>query len=161
MFEIVNAVISDPAELKWATNDIELRLQPELADRRFDGRDGAVYYPALSIPVGEEDELFCPPEHLAAARERLKSGDGLNLLVLGYSGLDQEVLRLLRESEAKVRSLFVVNGNERASLEAADRIMRAISGGTGVRADSVFAGGFTDAVKTGALGDFINSVSLN
>jgi hypothetical protein len=44
--------------------EIELRLHRSLDGWRYD-RSDSVYYPALSVPVGEEDELVCPSEHLA------------------------------------------------------------------------------------------------
>jgi hypothetical protein len=154
--EVINKLIDGPGDLTFATDEIELRLQQDLGERRFDGRE-AVYYPALSVPVGEEDELVCPREHLGAAGQRLQQPDGLNLLVIGYSGLDREVLQLLGESGSPLRTLLVANGDERAGLEAAERIQRAF-GGSGVRTDNVFGGGFTDLVRTGALSNFVDSV---
>ena len=50
---------------------------------------------ALAVPLGPEDELVCPSAHVSRAEQMLEQMDGLNLLVIGYSGLDREVLGLL------------------------------------------------------------------
>jgi hypothetical protein len=55
-------------------------------------------------------------------RARLESIDGLNLLVIGYSGVDQEVLKLLRESKNNIRSLLVINDGSSGAEAAARRI---------------------------------------
>jgi hypothetical protein len=78
--------------------------------------------------LGSEDELVCPPNHVDFVRQRLKSIDGLNLLVIGYSGLDQEVLRLFRESNNTVRSLLVINYEREHGEESARRIMEQFNG---------------------------------
>jgi hypothetical protein len=118
------------------------------------GRD--VYYPALSAPLGSEDELSCPPDHVAFLRQTLESMGPLNLLVIGYSGYDQEVLRLLKEHTAGVKSLLVANGTENASRETAARIME--QSGKGFGEGSVFAGGFGELVSTGRLREYVGSV---
>jgi hypothetical protein len=57
----------------------------------------AGYYPAVSVPIGPDRELAnCPREHVGALQRRLKKmGGELNVLVIGYSGLDDEVMELL------------------------------------------------------------------
>jgi hypothetical protein len=89
---------------------------------------GGLYYPALSVPLGPEDELNCPPEHIEFATERLTAHDGINVLTVGYSGLDSGLLNLLRESGNSLRSLFVVNHHADAAFEAAERIAQALGG---------------------------------
>jgi glutamyl-tRNA reductase len=103
--------------------------------------------------------LVCPPEHISAARERLSAAEALNLLVIGYSGLDQEVLRFLAESGRGVRSLLVANGTEEASAEAAERLASSCGATVRVREGSIFAGGFADLVKSGKLREFVRTLS--
>jgi hypothetical protein len=111
--------------------ELEQRLDPEIHLRgiadiqnfRYDRTIPRLYFPALSVPLGSEDELLCPPNHVDFVRQRLKSSDGLNLLVIGYSGLDQEVLRLLRESKNSLRSLLVINQDTQGADQAHGRIM--------------------------------------
>jgi hypothetical protein len=153
--ENVNRLIDTPAELQYVSG-IELHAEEDLAIRRFQLADVA-YYPALSVPLGEEDEIVCPDDHVMEARQRLGASDGIHLLVIGYSGLDQEVLTLLRQSGAKLRSLLVANGpDEQAGFMAGDRIQRAC-GGDGLRTDNIFAGGFTDLVASGTLRSFLST----
>ena len=87
----------------------------------------ALYFPALSVPLGEEDEMMCPPSHVDYLRERLRAQDGLNLLIIGYSGIDKEVRRLLQESGNSVRSLLIVNGSREAAEVAVRRINESIT----------------------------------
>jgi len=71
-----------------------------------------IYYPALSVPVGEEDELVCPPLHVEFLQERLAGADALHLLIIGYSANDLEVLKLLKDSETEIESVLIVNRSE-------------------------------------------------
>jgi hypothetical protein len=70
------------------------------------------YYPALSVPVGEDDELVCPPLHVEFFQDRLATADALHLLIIGYSANDLEVLKLLKESETEIESVLIVNRSE-------------------------------------------------
>jgi hypothetical protein len=135
---------------------IELRAAPpeeELQRGRWDpdasGRQG-VRYPAIAVPLGPADKLVCPASHVEAAKAALSAMDGLNLLVIGYSGLDQEVLRLFSESGNSIRALLVVNGDEEMSRTTAKRIADAF-GVSEVRAQWVYPDGFSHAVETGAI----------
>jgi hypothetical protein len=105
--------------------EIHFRPIPDMQTFRWDGAIPALFYPALSVPLGSADELVCPPLHVDVLRRRLESStEGLNLLVIGYSGVDQEVLNLLRECSNGVKSLFVINHDVEAGEIAARRIMQ-------------------------------------
>jgi hypothetical protein len=84
------------------------------------------FYPALSVPLGPDDEMNCPDSHLALLRDRLGAHDGLHVLTIGYSGLDSGLLTLLRESGNSLRSLLAVNHSGESALEAARRIAQAL-----------------------------------
>lgn len=86
------------------------------------GPTGPFFYPALAVPVGEEDELVCPPAHARFLRDKLTAIDGAHLLVIGYSGYDQEVLRVFQDCGTPVRSLYVVNAGRDAAAEVASRL---------------------------------------
>jgi hypothetical protein len=143
-------------ELRFVSDELELRLHGDVGRRRFDG-SGDVFYPAVSVPLGEEDEVVCPSSHVDVARQRLSREDGINLLVIGYSGVDREVLGLFRESGNTIRNLLVANGDSQASFSAAEKICGAF-GDSGVREDSIFSGGFTDLVTSGRLHRWIESL---
>ena len=118
-----------------------------------------VYYPALSTPLGAEDELSCPPEHIVHLKRVLGEMGEINLLVIGYSGLDQVVLQLLAESTAGLRKLLVANGSSEASGAAADKIANALGRKGGSPADAPYPGGFGELVSSGDLGAFVQSLA--
>jgi hypothetical protein len=65
-------------------------------------------YPALALPEGPADRLVLPRAHLDFLQTELRRAQQIDLLVIGYSGLDQEVLKLLAEAEAEIRRMTVV-----------------------------------------------------
>lgn len=136
--------------------DPVLRLQASIEGARAEGMapsfGGRLFYPALSAPLGPGDELVCPPTHVDWLKQRLQAHDGLNLLVIGYSGLDEEVLKILRDSENSLRSLWVVSHNENAAMRTAGAITHAI--GMGGSQPQIFTEGFDSF----AQGDSLNSV---
>jgi hypothetical protein len=136
--------------------NIDLRLQPDIRNMRYDG--GRLYYPALSAPLGSEDELVCPESHIAFLKERLERYDGLNLLVIGYSGLDRELRRLLTESGNEVRSLMIVNGTEQAGNDASHRLLEGLTVRAGATTQ-VFLGGFNDFAASASLPDYFKSLT--
>ncbi len=81
-----------------------------------------VRYPALALPDGPKDELVLPAEHLDHLRGILGRSQEIYLLVLGYSALDTEILKLIAESDCKVRRVTVVNCDVTAALEVFDRV---------------------------------------
>ena len=89
--------------------------------------DGSsVYYPALSVPLGPADELSCPPEHREFLRDRLTGSDELNLLVIGYSALDESVLKFLKDSTRPVGLVSIVS--EQAALSVGTAVCRSDRG---------------------------------
>jgi hypothetical protein len=70
-------------------------------------------YPALALPEGPDDEIVLPAEHLNFWRRLAASVHEIDLLVAGYSGYDQEVLRLIAQSmgqnQTRIRRVTVVN----------------------------------------------------
>jgi hypothetical protein len=76
-------------------DNVSLRLQPDIRQVRFDEEPFRLYYPALSVPLGTEDELVCPDQHVNYLKDITGHYEPLDVLVIGYSGLDQEALNLL------------------------------------------------------------------
>ncbi len=111
----------------WATSDIyrgsrvprltgETRyLDPESTLQELRLGPGW-HFPALSVPLGAPDEIVCPDDHIEFLKRRLANCDGrIHLLVAGYSGLDDEVLRIFKElGVTAVTGRIVVNGEEEA-----------------------------------------------
>jgi hypothetical protein len=128
---------------------IELRPDHSIGAMRNGGAQRGnqvlAYYPALALPLGSEDELVCPPDHVEHLRRRLRADDGLRLLVVGYSGNDQEVRNLIRESGNKIRSLLVANGDRDRSMLTVEIFANEL--GFVPRNEMAFAGGFDDLLR--------------
>jgi len=138
---------------------IELRLHTSVGAVRHEGgsssqTNGSLFYPALSAPLGPGDELVCPDTHVEHLRKRLQARDGLHLLVIGYSGLDEEVLRLFGESDNHLRSLTVVSNSEEAAILTKNAITSVIGLG-GVGLSKLFVSGFDEFARSGELQDRI------
>jgi hypothetical protein len=126
-----------------ADGSLDMRAdQPELLPNRAAAdistvrRKGAeAFYPAISVPLGEDDEFSCPTshvEHLTKHLDQQVVGYGLDMLIIGYSCLDKSLLTLLRESSNRIRSLTIVNGSERFAREAYARLQHHLGGATPV-----------------------------
>lgn len=144
---------------------IELRsgdLEEMRADWRTSGvgvratEIGDLYFLALAAPLGEADEIVCRDDHTNYLKQQLASERALNLLVIGYSGIDQEVLGLLRSAGKPVRSLRVVNGNFDASYATLNVFSRELSFVHAV--EMVFNGGFNDFAQTDAMSTFLRAL---
>jgi hypothetical protein len=107
-------ISNPPADVKTG-GEISLRPSRSIDDVRLQkdhhGAVEQVYYPAMSVPVGTRDAFSCPPGHVDHVRRRLAEQDALDVLMLGYSALDEEVLTLFQESGRPLRSLCAVNAN--------------------------------------------------
>jgi hypothetical protein len=79
-------------------------------------------YPALSVPLGEQDELSCPPEHVHFLQQQLQLSDGIHLLVIGYSGIDLEVLGVIRGTSARIKTTMIVNRDKNSAGEVFHRL---------------------------------------
>lgn len=104
------------------------RRAPELRSlRETNDDDGNLVnlYPALAIPLGEDDEAVCPPEHLGFFSNGLQTADSLHLLVIGYSGVDQELLTRLGQTGTPIRSFGIVNRDR----ESGQAVLRRLSTG--------------------------------
>lgn len=116
--------LSGQIHLGGRAGAIEGRNEPP----RYLGRDPsskqAKLFPALTVPVGEEDELVCPPNHLKHLDSLLQEAEELDLLILGYSAYDRTVIERIERSEKRIRSLFVVNYNEMTAIEVGQRLLQ-------------------------------------
>ena len=98
--------------------------------RRFprdSDEDGCIYYPVLSVPLGPDDELSCPPEHQKFLHDRLTAPGELNLLVIGYSALDESVLKFLKDSDRPVGLVAIVTDSYEAGIDTATSFTETLS----------------------------------
>jgi hypothetical protein len=135
----------------------------QLASIRVDG-DARLYYPALSAPLGADDELSCPPDHQEFLRSTLQRQDSVNLLIIGYSGLDQEVISFLRASGRSPGKVLIVNPDEQRGRELARELWNEMHGGSdGPPTDALFGVGsehaFRDLVDSPTLAEFVDALA--
>jgi hypothetical protein len=114
------------------------------------------YFPALAVPVGQADELVCPPEHVDFLKQRLAETQAKHVLVIGYSGLDQEVVSLIRESGGGVKTLTVVDRNGQANYDVVGRLA---AQGIRARDTEQSSGGFNEWIHNGELDMFVKRMS--
>lgn len=115
-------------DIVLARGPLNYRRAPELKSlRETHNANGEIInlYPALAIPLGEDDEAVCPPEHLGFLRNELQVADALHLLVIGYSGVDQELLTLLGQAGTPIKSFGIVNRD----LVTGQAVLRRLSTG--------------------------------
>jgi len=105
--------------------------------------------PGARNPLVSADKVVCPQPHVDDAAAFLENCDGINLLVIGYSGLDGQMLRLFRDSGSAIRSMLVANGSTDWARDAAARIADAF--GQDVDDAWLTNEGFSGLVSTGHL----------
>jgi hypothetical protein len=98
----------------------ELSLERLRASNSPHGR--TTRYPAIALPDGPKDRLVLPPAHRQHLQSLLHRSQEIDLLVLGYSALDTEVLQLIKDGECLVRRFTVVNASPSAALEVYRRV---------------------------------------
>jgi len=101
--------------------------EPYSADQLRSNVKGGFFYPAVSAPLGPDDEPTCPPSHIEALKSALSEeayGVGLHVLVVGYSCLDKTPLDYIRDSGNPIVSLWIANGTEEASRDAYERMLK-------------------------------------
>ena len=113
-------------------------------------------YPAIALPDGPKDELVLPTQHREYFQQALHRTREIHLLVLGYSGLDTEVLRLITHSKCTVRRLTVINANGESALEVFDRIR---ASGIEPIWEDIYDGSFEQWIDDGAVRTWVREYS--
>ncbi|WP_445149818.1 hypothetical protein [Baekduia sp. Peel2402] len=151
-----SAIANPPADLRTVGGIVlrhgvatiqDVRKMPDSLNE-----NGSYLYPALSVPVGTRDSFSCPDEHVAALQVALAEQSGLDVLMLGYSALDEEVLDLLRASGKRLRSLCVVNKDRATAHAASDRVTDLLGGPI---AEWIYERSFADFVSTDDLDTYL------
>jgi hypothetical protein len=109
-------------------------------------------YPALALPLGPDDEIVMPDQHVRFLKQRINSAGEVDLLTVGYSGYDKEILKLITDAIAlrptRIRRVTVVSHDSDEAARVYQRLEEAGLGG--LWADlSVY--GFADWVGAGRL----------
>jgi len=112
--------------------------------------NGKLLYPALAIPLGETKGFMCPKEHVARAKDFLKSCT--DFLFIGFSAFDQDFFELFKEVY-RIQKLLVVSGNKQTGVEVLARMVDRIPGFSPHSIDLpvfVHEGNFSNFVGSGA-----------
>lgn len=109
-------------------------------------------YPALALPEGPDDILVLPQSHQDYIVDELAKAREINVLVIGYSGLDTEVLKLIHDSAVTVRHITIVNRSRDGADAVYERFMSA-----GIKAiwDDIRNEDFAHWVDDGGLADYV------
>lgn len=115
-------IFEPPAEIAIG-RDFELRARGTVEEIRFESVGSRYYYPALSVPLGSPDEFSCPPKHVAHLRDSLAmQRSGIDVLMVGYSALDDEVLSLFAKAGNPLGTVGAVNQDGAAAQLTIDRV---------------------------------------
>ncbi|MCW3003376.1 MAG: hypothetical protein JWQ20_2674 [Conexibacter sp.] len=145
-----------PATIQMRRDEFRLRRGNSIDVVRYDSDTEEFLYPAMSVPTGTRDELACPDAHVEFLRDLMQKQDQLDVLMLGYSALDEEVLTLFRDTGKALRSLCVVNADERTAAEAYGRVTNVLGHPFGI--GEVDPRAFESFVGTDALDHYLSRI---
>lgn len=143
--------------LEVNTGEIVLRTGDDLNEIRFQSTPGRLFYPALSVPVGTYDELVCPFMHIEFLKKKLEEMKSLNLLVIGYSGNDIEIMKLLEDSKKNINTLIVVSGSKKSSSSVVQKMSEKL--GFIPKKEMAYDNTFNNFVRDRTLTKFINTLT--
>lgn len=110
------------------------------------------FYPALAVPLGpNEKELLLPDSHQAHLHRKILEADSIDLLCIGYSANDPELLSLFSRADRPISSALVANHDEVASRTALANLSAALNF-THDNAHNIFADHDRDQALSGPFG---------
>ena len=161
---LCHALAEDDTRVEAKITEMWEAPGPDPTQMRSSSR--GVFYPALALPLGPDDEPACPPTHSIALQQTLNQqsyGSELHLLIIGYSCLDKTPLAFIGESGSRVASAVIVNGTEQAGRDALERLQQHLGGAAPwEHKDSdfveLFDGGFTAFASPAKLRSVVERV---
>lgn len=139
--------------------DIEKQIKALGALRRA-SNPRVTLYPALSVPIEGKTDFHISEEQLENIRAFLRECS--DFLVIGFSGLDEHVVKLFRDV-AQVKKLEIVNGDRAKGVEtleefagASEAFKRCVPKDSFPRTWLPLDGGFARFVDTGELDSFLS-----
>jgi hypothetical protein len=118
-----------PLDLSWRRDtfgcvpphsDLNTTRGPSLAYPELTNR-----YPALAAPEGPDDKLVLPGAHHDFFFDRIHRAQQIDMLVIGYSGLDREILKLIKRIGPKIRHMTVVSQDQTTASAVLERFRAA------------------------------------
>lgn len=152
---------ADPLPIIEEADDLDHVWSDDLATlrQRHDSKGDLVFcYPALSVPLGPgEKTLNCPEIHLEWLRDHLSKSGAINLLTIGYSGADTDVLELIAEAGSEIKTALVVCGDQVTAHQAFDRVAGRLGFGMDV-SHQIGAMGFAATMTSSEFSAWIEQV---
>jgi hypothetical protein len=135
--------------------DPGIRLLPD-AGHEHRWLDRQPYYPALVVPVEGKYGFVCPPDHVEGLKEFLRECQ--NILVIGCSGKDEDLLDLLRDSMSGCGTFFLVSMGGTEVEAARERFLVGVPQlRQAWRNTARFADGFSDFIAKQGVERFAQS----
>jgi len=102
-------------------------------------------YPAITAPLGQYNYVI--KDHITQIIKDLKTTT--DILCVGFSALDEDILDLMKEHIPSVDKLLLVNNDVSSGELAYERIKKHVKTFKAVKSMSLFNGGFSGFVKNG------------
>jgi len=131
-------------------NDFENLMSDEVVKAKVD-IEGIITarpsngYPAITAPIGEY--VFVCRRHIDAIIFDLRNTT--DMLCIGFSALDKDILELIRNNVEKITKLKIVNGNKESAQQAYARLKEHCGDKISLSDDCIFDGGFTTFIQSG------------
>lgn len=122
--------------------DFEEQLTQEIYTQLTSGDDNK-RYPAISAPIGKYDFVY--PKHIEAIIPDLKSIT--DVLCIGFSALDRDILNLIKEHVPQIIKLKIVNGSHVAGKEAYEQIVKFCMEPETIVDHAAYEGGFSKFIE--------------
>jgi hypothetical protein len=111
---------------------------------------GGVLYPAIAIPVVDKKDFECPKEQVEALTQALPQVT--RILTIGWRGTEQNFVELLHKHTHPLPYIMTIAANR----QEADKIGGSlISSGKAHRGIIPAKGGFTEAIRSGEIEEFL------
>jgi hypothetical protein len=134
---------------------LESALESEIIrDSTFNQDNRELIYPAISVPIGES-KLNCRDEHINTLKEHLNNCQ--HFLVIGFSGYDKDVLKLLDEKSGGFGQVLFVSGSEESANNAREKFKIYGELGQKMHAGIYPGNGFDEFVRSSnGLSEYLN-----
>jgi hypothetical protein len=120
------APATPPADLSWDSTDFrcvppDASLLTVRGPHPMETSGKTERYPALATPEGPDDRLVLPEAHRDFFLGKLQSTQEIDILVIGYSGLDKQILELIASANCKLRHMTVVDQDLATATKVVER----------------------------------------
>lgn len=139
---------------------LETALETDIIrDSSFNQDDKELIYPAISVPVGES-KLNCRDDHVRTLEKHLSNCQ--HFLVIGFSGYDEDMLKMLDKKDGGFGKVLFVSGSEESASKAREKFMGfdGLGGKLQMHANIYRGNGFDEFVRSAnGLNDYLNKLN--